>query len=69
MKRVLLAVVVVAVALAPRVSVDAHCEVPCGIYDDAARFKAMFEDESTISKAIAQINESADTHDPTGHNQ
>lgn len=47
----------------------AHCEVPCGIYDDPARFTAMYEDQSTIAKAIDNIVESAGTHDATGHNQ
>lgn len=69
MKKLLLIATVAAAALAPTALVVAHCEVPCGIYDDDARIKSMFEDESTISKAIAQINELSDTHDPTGHNQ
>lgn len=48
---------------------SAHCEVPCGIYDDPRRFEQMREDAETISKAITQINELAGTHDATGHNQ
>ena len=35
----------------------AHCQVPCGIYGDQLRFQQMLEDEHTISKAQAQINE------------
>ncbi len=35
----------------------AHCQVPCGIYDDEGRIQAMKEDVATITKAIAQINE------------
>ena len=34
----------------------AHCEVPCGIYGDQARFEAMLEDQTTVKKAMAQIN-------------
>lgn len=34
-----------------------HCQVPCGIYDDANRVHQMLEDVSTISKAIGQIHE------------
>ena len=34
---------------------DAHCQVPCGIYDDAGRIKMMLEDTTTIGKAIDQI--------------
>ena len=29
----------------------AHCQVPCGIYDDHARYKAMLEDAMTVEKA------------------
>ena len=35
----------------------AHCQVPCGIYDDASRVQQMLEDVSTIDKAINQIIE------------
>jgi nickel superoxide dismutase len=34
---------------------QAHCQVPCGIYDDAARVKSMLEDASTVKKATTQI--------------
>lgn len=38
-------------------TVSAHCEIPCGIFDDAARIQALEEDFTTIEKAIHQINE------------
>lgn len=47
----------------------AHCQVPCGIYGDQARFDEMLEHTATIAKAIDQIGESSGTHDATGHNQ
>ncbi len=56
-------------AFTPVAYLAAHCEVPCGIYDDAARFAEMLEDQATIAKAIASIVELSDTHDATGHNQ
>tara|TARA_Y100000588_G_scaffold200696_1_gene214387 strand:+ start:8563 stop:9021 length:459 start_codon:yes stop_codon:yes gene_type:complete len=34
----------------------AHCEIPCGIYGDDARFTAIFEDLTTIEKSMNQIN-------------
>ena len=34
-----------------------HCQVPCGIYDDAARIKQIQEDITTIQKAMKNINE------------
>ena len=48
---------------------SAHCQVPCGIYGDPARFEALLEDARTIEKAIGQINELAGTHDAQGNNQ
>lgn len=44
----------------PVVKVAPHCEVPCGIYADQARFVQMLEDTATIAKAITSINEFAD---------
>ncbi len=34
-----------------------HCQVPCGIYDDAARIILLKEHVVTIEKAMNQINE------------
>jgi nickel superoxide dismutase len=34
----------------------AHCEVPCGIYDDEMRFTMLREDIQTIDKAMQQIS-------------
>jgi nickel superoxide dismutase len=34
----------------------AHCQIPCGIYDDAARFTEMREHVATIEKSIVQIS-------------
>jgi nickel superoxide dismutase len=47
----------------------AHCEVPCGIYDDHARIGRMLEDTTTIAKAVAQINALSGQHDPQALNQ
>eukprot|EP00750_Incisomonas_marina_P029360 INCI7168.10.p1 GENE.INCI7168.10~~INCI7168.10.p1 ORF type:complete len:187 (-),score=32.18 INCI7168.10:53-577(-) len=38
---------------------DAHCQVPCGIYDDDGRIKTIKEDSTTIRKAISQVQEYA----------
>ena len=46
-----------------------HCQVPCGVYGDAARFTQMLEDQTTIAKAIAQINDLADKKDAQSANQ
>jgi nickel superoxide dismutase len=39
-------------------TVYAHCQIPCGIYDDPARVTAMAEHITTIEKSINQINAS-----------
>jgi len=35
----------------------AHCEIPCGIYDDEARLNLMAEHITTIEKSMANIND------------
>jgi len=50
-------------------SARAHCQVPCGIYDDPARIAALQEDATTIGKAVAQIRELSAQHDPQAFNQ
>ncbi len=47
----------------------AHCEVPCGIYDDHARIDQMLEDGTTIGKAVAQILELTGKTDAQSLNQ
>ena len=34
-----------------------HCQIPCGIYDDAARIAQIAENITTIEKSITQIME------------
>lgn len=36
-------------------SAFAHCQIPCGIYDDAARIAAMKEHVTTIEKSMKEI--------------
>ena len=38
-------------------SVHAHCQVPCGIYDDAVRIMQIREHLTTIEKAMVQIDQ------------
>ena len=47
----------------------AHCQVPCGIYDDAARIIQIKEDFETIQKSISKINSLSDNSDPLTFNQ
>ena len=47
----------------------AHCEVPCGIYDDHARIDQMLEDSTTVGKAVTQILELTGKTDAESLNQ
>jgi nickel superoxide dismutase len=58
MKRLLIASLVVCCVLVSRIRpAAAHCEVPCGIYDDQRRFEQMLEDHQTIAKAMTAIRD------------
>jgi len=48
--------------------VYSHCQIPCGIYDDAARFKMIAEHITTIEKSIVSINQLSAKPKPD-HNQ
>lgn len=50
-------------------SANAHCQIPCGIYDDHARVKSMLEDVATIEKSIQSIAELAKKSDAQSTNQ
>jgi len=62
-----LATLTAAVA-APRAA-EAHCQVPCGIYDDHARVHTIREHITTIEKATQQIDELAGKKDAQSKNQ
>ena len=44
--------------------VHAHCQIPCGIYGDAARFAAMMEDVETLKKSVAMIDAGTRAENP-----
>jgi len=48
---------------------QAHCQIPCGIYDDAARVQSMREDAATVEKSIRLIVELAGKTDAQSQNQ
>jgi nickel superoxide dismutase len=47
----------------------AHCQVPCGLYDDHARVMSMLEDVSTIEKAVTEMSALSDKKDAQSQNQ
>ena len=55
MKRFTLAALALAVALAAAVPVSAHCQIPCGIYDDGLRVQLIEEHITTVEKSMNQI--------------
>jgi nickel superoxide dismutase len=42
----------------------AHCQIPCGIYDDEARFALLEEHVTTVEKAMKQIEELSAVQSP-----
>lgn len=48
---------------------DAHCQIPCGIYDDHARVHALREDIQTIRKAVTNIQQLAAKKNAQNQNQ
>jgi len=47
----------------------AHCQIPCGIYDDYARLQSIIEDSATVEKSMRLINELAGKSDAQSQNQ
>ena len=50
-------------------TIFAHCQIPCGIYNDALRIVEMKEDFHTIKKSIIKIKELSKSSDGFSHNQ
>lgn len=68
-KRLLLLLSTLAACLGYASLSQAHCQIPCGIYDDHARVNSLLEDVATIEKAIDQITSLAEKKDPLSQNQ
>lgn len=54
-KAVIYTTIAVLFSAATATTVTAHCQVPCGIYDDQMRIHMMEEHVKTIEKAMKQI--------------
>jgi nickel superoxide dismutase len=69
MKKLILSLMVGLLSLSFSIStVSAHCEIPCGIYDDQLRTKLIAEHATTIEKSMNQIMELSKAN-PTNTNQ
>ena len=56
MKRLVPAALILMFALTIAVQASAHCQIPCGIYDDELRVQMMEEDITTVEKSMNEIN-------------
>lgn len=52
---IVVGIVIPATVLALTLTMSGHCQIPCGIYDDEARFSALQEHATTIEKSMKQI--------------
>ncbi len=55
MKRLALAALALTVTLAAAAPAGAHCQIPCGIYDDELRVQLIEEHITTVEKSMSQI--------------
>jgi len=68
MKLLLLTIFVIVSSFLSQVAY-AHCQIPCGIYDDHARVNAMLEDATTVEKSAKLITELSSKSDAQSKNQ
>ncbi len=61
-------IIVTFILVLPQLS-QAHCQIPCGIYDDAARVQSMLEDAATVEKSMRLIAELTGKPDAQSQNQ
>ena len=59
---------IIILSLAITSEAAAHCEIPCGIYDDQLRIKLIDEHIDTIEKSINQIR-ALEKQPPANYNQ
>ena len=69
MKKLIISMLAVLLPLSFSISnVNAHCEIPCGIYDDQLRTQLIAEHATTIEKSMKQIMELGKAN-PVNYNQ
>ena len=57
-----------AVLMLPQAA-QAHCQIPCGIYDDHARVQSMLEDATTVEKSVKTMLDLTGKTDVQSQNQ
>ena len=68
-RTIIVVLVIVVGALVIPQTLKAHCEIPCGIYDDHARVESMLEDAATVAKSAKLITELSGKTDAQSQNQ
>jgi nickel superoxide dismutase len=68
MRKVLASTLFVAVAVFAAAQLHAHCQIPCGIFDDELRVQLMEEHITTVEKSMKEIVSLA-KESPVNHNQ
>lgn len=68
MRKTVLTVLSLTLSLGVAASAAAHCQIPCGIYDDELRVQLIEEHIGTIEKSMKQIA-ALGAEDPVNHNQ
>ncbi len=70
MRRVCILILMGVITFAAAATAAAHCQIPCGIYDDELRVEMIEEDIATIEKSMQQISAlSGGERNATGDNQ
>ncbi len=69
MRTLTLATLTLTLALLAPLRASAHCQIPCGIYDDHSRIHMMREDVATIAKSVKELGALAGKTDPQSLNQ
>ena len=62
--RAFLTMSIFALSMAAANDAAAHCQIPCGIYGDEARFTALMEDVTTLKKSVTKIDEESAAEAP-----
>jgi nickel superoxide dismutase len=63
-RKLVTGLVALAIAAATSSAALAHCQIPCGIYDDAVRFTLLEEHVTTIEKSMLQIKSLSREEEP-----
>jgi nickel superoxide dismutase len=69
MKKTAILLLIIFVLAGVSRSAHAHCQIPCGIYNDHARVQSMLEDAATVEKSAKLIAELSVKSDAQSKNQ